>query len=108
MLNNSNRIVAAVSRMEKQVAKRIEDKLTTPEKLVEVHKTLDIEFDEFAKFQELKSLACADGRLSVEEAQTIYNYLGTTPSTFNRQAVHVKAVLTQLFQELLNQQIEGK
>lgn len=104
MFDNPNRIVASIARMEKQVAKRIDDKLTTPEKLVEVHKTLDITIHEFVKFQELKSLACADGRLSLDEAQTVYNYLGTTPSTFNQQAVHVKAVLTQLFQELLNQQ----
>jgi hypothetical protein len=39
--------------------------------------------------------------LSLDEAQTVYMYLGESVDTFNKQPLEVKIVLTQLFQELL-------
>ena len=98
-----NRIIVAIKRMQKQIAGRLEGKLVTQEKLEALGGTLDMGFFEYARFQELKSLAVASGNLSHEEGMTIYALLGETPETFNAQPVHVKSVLTSLFGELLQQ-----
>ena len=97
-----NRILVAVGRMKKQIESRIANGLTTAEAVEKTHKNLDISFEEYCKFQELKSIATVNGILTMDEAQTVYRYLGVMPETFNKQPVEVKAVLTQLFSELIN------
>lgn len=103
-----NRIVAAVERMEKQIAKRIADGLTTAEKVAGTRAAMDMDFEEYVRFQEIKSLAFATGIITLDEAQTIYSYLGESLETFNNQPVAVKVVLTQFFQELLALRVIGK
>ena len=100
----SNRVETAFERMDKQIQGRVRDGITTQAKVDATSAGLDMELDEYAKFQELKSLAVAEGKLTLEEGQTIYARLGT-PATFNGQPVHVKCVLTQIFTELLAAQI---
>lgn len=95
----NNRIQSAISVCEIKV------KQLAAEKVVNLGKQLDIQFDEFVKFQELKSVASIDGTLTLDEAQTVYGYLGNTPEHFNRQPVAVKVVLTQLLAELLKRRI---
>lgn len=96
-----NRITAAVSRMEKQITERISKGLTTQEKVDALYATLDMDILEHARFQEHKSLAYAEGKLNLDEAQSLYNYLGNTVNVFNAQPIAVKSVLTSLFGELL-------
>lgn len=102
----SNRITAAFARMEAQIADRIAKGLTTKAKVKDAAKALDMSIEEHAKFQTLKSLAVAEEKLTLDEGQTIYVALGETVSTFNKQPVHVKSVLTNLFQELLSARIK--
>jgi len=101
-----NRITAAFARMEAQIAARIEQGLTTADKVAESGKSLDMDMEEYVKFQTLKSLAVAMGKLTEEEGMTVYACLGETLSTFNDQPVHVKFVLNGLFRELLQARIE--
>lgn len=103
-----NRIIAAYGRMEKQIAQRIKDGLTTVEKVEQTCKALDMDLEEYCRFQELKSLAVASEKLTLEEGMTIYSSLGETLSVFNNQPVHVKSALTSLFKELLTWQIHEK
>jgi hypothetical protein len=100
-----NRIAGAIGRYEGLIAKKLESKEVTSGKLVELSTKLDMEFVEYCKFQELKSLACIDGALSLDEANTVYSFLGNTPEQFNRQPLAVKAVLTQVFEELLRKRM---
>ncbi len=93
---NNNRIINAIEKMEKQVA----SKNLPPEKLAQISKDLNMGFNEYARFQELKSTNVG-GKLTLEEAMTVYSYLGVTLEDFNNQPIHVKAVLTQTFMELL-------
>lgn len=92
--------------MEKQIAERIASGLTTAEKIAETRKALDMDVSEYCKIQETKSLAVADGTLTLDEGLTIYAALGEVPSHFNGQPVHVKSVITSLFAELLKRRID--
>lgn len=62
---------------------------------------LDMEFEEFARFHELKSVACASGILTMQEGMTVYNIMGELPSVFNNRRYAEKAALTKLFSELI-------
>ena len=64
-----------------------------------------MEFDEYVKFQELKSAGMLEGKMTLEEAQTVYMYLGNVPDTFNKQPFAVKAVLMQVYKELLGDKV---
>ena len=101
----ANRITAAFVRMEAQVADRIEQGLTTSDKVAALHGTLDMDLNEYVKFQTLKTLAVARGLLTLEEGNSIYAALGESVQTFNDQPVHIKSVLTSFFAELLAAQI---
>ena len=105
---STNRITDAVARMSAQIAERLRTGATTPDAVTRCGESLDMAIDEYCAFQDLKSYAHMAGGLSLEEAQTLYGYLGETPETFNRQPVHVKAVLTQVFQDLLGARIAAK
>jgi len=96
-----NRVAAAYQKMEEQIQKRIADGVTTEQAVAKTNESLNMSINEYCKFQEAKSLAVASGKLSADEGMTIYNSLGESVETFNGQPVHVKAVLTKIFSELL-------
>jgi hypothetical protein len=104
----ANRITAAIDKLKKVIPQRIADGQTTQEAVDALHGSLDMGFEEYAKFQELKSLASTTGVLSVAEAMTVYGFLGESIETFNGQPVEVKSVLTQVFKELLGKQLVGR
>lgn len=99
-----NRISAAIDRMKLQV----ESKNLPQTKLDEISKTLDMQLDEYCVFQTEKNIAMMQAKLSLEETQTIYGYLGETLEHFNGQAIHVKAVLTKILTELLDAKIKAR
>ena len=96
-----NRVTSAINNQKENIRNRIESGLTTQEKVNALHENLNMEFSEFCRFQELKSLAVLNQKLSLDEGNTIYRHLGATPEHFNSQPIEVKAVLTQIFSELL-------
>lgn len=102
-----NRITAAIARKTAEIAARIESGKTTQAQADTTAKALDLDLGEYVKFQELKSLAVANEKLTLDEGQTIYALLGNTPSVFNKQPIAVKAVLTGLFGELLKAHISA-
>ena len=97
-----NRITTAIAKMERQIKDRITAGLTTKAKVKKTSKALDMDIAEHAKFQTLKSIAFAGGKLTQEDAQTLFNLLGSTVTVFNRQPIHVKYVLTTVFGELIS------
>jgi len=96
-----NRVTAAIQNAKTRIAERLEAGIITEDRVAELDKSLNMELGEFCRFQELKSLAHMEGRLTIDEAQSVYSLLGQTPDHFNRQPVEVKSVLTQIFGELL-------
>jgi len=95
-----NRVTAAFDKMKTQIEERVRSGQTTREAVDRCSRSLDITVGEFCQLQELKSHAMGT-LLSEEEAMTVYRALGESPETFNQQPVHIKAVLTKLFSELL-------
>lgn len=97
-----NRVIAGIAKMKAQIEGRIDGGLVSEEKIAETSRNLDIPWDEYTTYQQIKSEAVLSGVLTADEGQTIYNYLGESgPDHFNKQPVEVKVVLTKLFSELL-------
>ena len=95
-----NRITTAIDKLNQVIPERIAKGLTTQAKVDALHKELDMSWGEYVKFQELKS-AYAGTIITMEEAQTVYGYLGNDVDYFNKQSIAVKSRLTQLFAEII-------
>lgn len=97
----ANRITEGIAKCADTIKTRIATGATTQEKVDDLGKGLDMSMEEYCHFQNLKSIASMDGRLSLEEAQTIYAMIGELPSTFNALPVAHKVVLTEVYSSLL-------
>ncbi len=97
----NNRVACMVTNTEQKINSQNLDPVT----ISKLQKSLDMELDEYCRFQQLKSLAVAGEILSIDEGMTIYNYLGESPDTFNHQSLCVKITLTKIFAELLEREI---
>jgi len=96
-----NRVTEGIEKMRKQIANRLATGQTTQAKVDAGSKSLDMSFKEYAIFNTRKS-AAAGGKLTPDEAMTIYKYLGEGgPEKFNRQSLAVKMILMKIFGELL-------
>ena len=100
-----NRVTEAVARMDTKLQERLKAGLITEAQITAMGKSLDLNLEEFAHFQNVKSLATVSGDLTAEEGMSVYSCLGGTPSVFNKQRPAVKYVLTQLFAELMKKRI---
>lgn len=96
-----NRVLSSIDRMEKQIKSRIAEGITTEQEIEKTNKLLDLSPEEHSIFQTKKSLAQQNGILTLDESMTVYNLLGESVTVFNKQPVHIKAVLTKLFSELM-------
>jgi len=99
-----NRITNAIDKLNRVIPERIAQGLTTQKKVDELHEALDMSLEEYCKFQEIKS-AYSGSLLTLDEAQTVYGFLGNSVEHFNAQSITVKSVLTQLFSELIKAQM---
>jgi len=91
-----NRIIIGIEKAKAVIAQNG----LSPEKLAEASKKMDLELREYCDFQELKSVASQTGVLTLDEATTVYGYLGNTPEHYNNQPIHVKWVLMELLVQL--------
>jgi len=62
---------------------------------------LDISFDELFVWQEKKSEAFASGKISLEDANYLYEMIGQSTETFNKRSLAVKLVVSQFMLLLL-------
>lgn len=82
------------------IDKELEKKSLSTIALDKTSESLNVTGSEHAAFQNLKSIAQVEGTISFEEANTVYRYLGYSPSVFNKQTVAVKVAVTRLMVEL--------
>jgi hypothetical protein len=97
-----NKITSAIAKAQQSLEIIVKEGKKTQEELDKMSVTFNLPLDEYVRFQELKSLASVTNIITLDEAQTIYEYLGESPDTFNSQPLAVKLVLTKLFSELLS------
>jgi hypothetical protein len=91
-----NRIINGIAKANTVIAA----KNLPADKLAAMSKNMDMEVSEYCRFQTLKSAAVGT-KLTLDEANTIYGFLGNTPEHFNGQPIAVKWVLTEVFASLL-------
>jgi len=84
------------------VEKRLTGKMT-PEELNVASKSLNIDFQDMCEFQEIKSLAVANGILTPQEGSEIYCRVGHSPKTFNNQPFCVKYGITAIIASVSKQ-----
>ena len=101
-------IAKAIADQKKNIDARLDDGRTTHDAMTALDTQLDMCLEEYVRFQELKSLAVADGTITAEEGQLVYGYLGNSPERFNRQPLEVKVTLTSMFTELLTASLTGR
>jgi hypothetical protein len=97
-----NRIMASINQAAAMIKAKVDAGELTDAQVAALHKKLDIGFDEHFLYQEVKSLAQLHGKLTHDEAVTVYAYLGGDASVFNGQGIGVKVVLTKVFKELMS------
>ena len=98
-----NRIEASIKAMQEKL-----DSIKNGPTKEEMEKTLNItDFKEYESLQTLKSLVSVSGILTLEEAESVYNYLGNTMEHFNKQSIATKLILTKLHQELMAKKMKG-
>lgn len=107
-LTGQNRIEKMIDAQKAEIQRRLDEGIVTQERVDETDRALDMPVDEFVSFQNLKSLAVANGEMTADEGMTVYNALGESPEHFNAQPVEVKAILTKLHAELLGRQIRRR
>ena len=93
----TNRIKASIDRIKEKL------ETVTPEKQVELEKALKATQEELSEYQKLQSAAFACGKLSLEEAQSLYQmYGGESASSegWERLSLAEKVVATQTAGEL--------
>lgn len=103
-----NRVAIGIAKTKKQIAERLTSGAIDQSIVDNLNKTLDMQLDEYVKFQELKSIASITGKLTLEEANLVYDYLGNTPEHFNKQDVAVKSILTKIYTELLEMSLKSR
>jgi hypothetical protein len=102
---NVPRLESYLARTTLQLQTRIAEGATTQAKIDALAESLDVDISELSAFQQLKNRAYMAGKLSLDEAQQIYLWLGESPDHFNRQPVEVKILVTNLMGELLKMRI---
>lgn len=72
-----------------------------PEKLEQVNKALNITSDELFTWQELKSVAQASGKITLEVSLFLFEAIGQTPKHFNKQSIAKKYLVTNIMKNLM-------
>ena len=95
-----NKITTTIEGAQSHLDATLDSGENTPEKLATLSETLNLTVEEHSHFQNLKSIAQMDERLTVDEAMTVYRLLGNTHTVFNKRTVAAKIVLMVLFRDL--------
>ena len=100
-----NRVLFAIERRRAQLAAGIKpDGSPLTGDTAKVERSLRNSFAEHAHYQDLQARAFVTGKLTQEEAQTIYHALGATPSPdgwAQGTDLAAKIIITQIMAELM-------
>ncbi len=94
----ANRIQAGITRIDEKM------KTVSEEKLRNLNESLKTNFADLVEYQKLQSTAFACGKLTLEEAQTLYQIYGgeaPSPEKWDKRTLAEKVIGTQSARELL-------
>lgn len=86
---SSNRIATAIAKMEATL------KNASASLLAELAVEVIVDHREYFEWQETKSLAYSMCLINLEEAQTLWEYLGQTEQQFNKNSIAVRIVVAK-------------
>lgn len=98
----ANRIQAAIDRLEEKV------KTLTPKQIDSLTKSLHTDLPDLVQYQNLQAAAFTCGKLTFDEATTLYEIYGgelPTPERFDRRSIAERVVGTQTAGELLKMRL---
>lgn len=98
----ANRIQAGIDRINEKM------KTISEEKLKSLNESLKTELSELIEYQKLQSTAFACGKLTLEEAQALYQIYGgevPSPAKWAKLSLAEKVIGTQTAEELLKMRI---
>jgi hypothetical protein len=98
----ANRIEAAIARIEEKL------KTVSPEKQAELARTLKTDLPNLIEYQNSQAAAFACGKLTLDEANTLYRLYGgeaPSPDKFDRLSLAEKIVATQTAAELIRMRV---
>ena len=93
-----NRIEAGIARINEKM------KTVSEEKLASLNESLKTDWKDLVEYQKLQSTAFACGKLTLEEAQTLYRIYGgevPSPEKWDKMSLAEKVIGTQSADELL-------
>ncbi|HUV52293.1 MAG TPA: hypothetical protein VMW64_04375 [Dehalococcoidia bacterium] len=93
-----NRIEAGIARINEKM------KTVSEEKLASLNESLKTDWKDLVEYQKLQSTAFACGKLTLEEAQTLYRIYGgevPSPEKWDKMSLAEKVIGTQTADELL-------
>ena len=93
-----NRIEAGIARINEKM------KTVSEEKLASLNESLKTDWKDLVEYQKLQSTAFACGKLTLEEAQTLYRIYGgevPSPEKWDKLSLAEKVIGTQTADELL-------
>ena len=88
-----NRIIFAIKRLESRLESLSEEQIKKCETVID-----NVSFEEFNLYQDTQALAHANGLISYEEAQTLYNIFGGSfpdPDKFKKLPLSEKIISVQ-------------
>ena len=97
-----NRIEAGIARINEKM------KAVSEEKLASLNESLKTDWKDLVEYQKLQSTAFACGKLTLEEAQTLYRIYGgevPSPKKWDKLSLAEKVIGTQTADELLKMKI---
>ena len=103
-----NRIATAIVAKNAEIKAKLNVGKITQAQIDNTHTALDMDIEEHAMFQNLKSLAVTRNLLTLDEGQTVHVVLGEVVTVFNGQDIGTKCVLTGLFKEMLAARIKER
>ena len=83
------------------VNEKMKSGLITQEMMDNLESATKITLDKHFKAQEIKSLAFANGKISLELSLELYELLGNTPNQFNKQPYAVRFIVAAIITGLI-------
>lgn len=101
-VKSNRKVVMDITALNAAIEKIDETLKSQPkERLEVVNRALNITSEELFTWQELKSVAQASNKISLDVAMFLFTTIGTNPKHFNKQSIAKKYLVTNIMKNLM-------